>query len=246
MAVANEASQPNFSFSPSPYGPSTAHDALPASICGSYQFGSPAGSAGGVLSRLTAAGPPRCIAANPELDPLHALRIEEADPGPAAQQLEYLRARHPSLFLPVDTLTKLVQDEAAGEPWYGSRRGNALSSSVNDNGVVLCHPHGALCDRIRLTSVQHQSPADSTQQLSCANMADASCDGSVRQIATSSCRNASAFLSVAARTDYTVQVWCVDMEEPQVQLSPVARRMFDVALLDSALDNNGCDAVLCS
>ena len=61
------------------------------------------------------------------------------------------------------------------------------------------------------------------------------CDGSVRQIAAC---GSDATCSVAARTDYTVQVWHANMEEPRVHLRPVARRMFDVALVDSALDGD--------
>lgn len=254
MAVAEAGRQPpppppDFSFSPSPYGPSTADDALPASVCGSYQFGSPAGRAGGTLPRIRAAGPPRCIAPNPELDPLHALRPEEAGAGPPAQQLEHLRACCPSAYLPMDTLTQLMQEDAAIGPWFGSRRGNALSATVHGDDIVLYHPHGPLCDRIRLTSVQHPSPADAAageQQLSVTHVTDAWCDGSVRQIATSGCRNVAAAVSVAARTDYNVQVWCVKMGGAQVQLSPLARRMFDVAVLDSALDSNECVAAHCN
>lgn len=237
---------PHFSFSPSPYGPSTAHDALPASICGSYQFGSPAGRAGGMLPRLRAAGPPRCIAPNPELDPLHALPTDEGSlAGPAAQQLAYMRASCRTAYLPADVLTPLLQEDAASGAWSGSRRGNALGAAAHGDGVVLFHPHGPLCDRIRLTSVQKTSLAaaatttTSAQQLSATNVADALCDGSVRQIAT--CGDDGA-VGVAARTDYTVQVWRADMSEPHVRLRPVARRMFDAALLDSTLDGDGCVA----
>ena len=228
---------PTFAFGPSPYGPSTADDALPASVCGSYRFGSPAGCAGGLLPRLRAAGPPRCIAPNPGLDPLHALRTEEVSPGAAEQQLAYLRASCPTAYLPADTLTQLVQEDAASGAWSGARRGKALGAAVHGDGVVLCHPHGPLCDRIRLTSVQHSSlaAAAGAQQLSATNVAGAMCDGSVRQIAA--CGSDTA-CSVAARTDYTVQVWHANMEEPRVHLRPVARRMFDVALVDSALDGD--------
>jgi hypothetical protein len=243
---AHQPPAPPFSFSPSPYGPSTADDALPALVCGSYQFGSPAGRAGGLLPCLRAAGPPRCIAPNPLLDPLHALPTEEASPaGPAAQQLAHLRDSCPNAYLPTDLLTRLLQEDASSGAWSGSRRGNALGAAAHGDGALLCHPHGPLCDRIRLTSVQKSSlaAAAGAQQLSVTTVGDALCDGSVRQIATC---DADGAVGVAARTDYTVQVWRADMGKPRVQLRPVTRRMFDAALLDSALDGDRCVAALCS
>ena len=237
-----------FQFAPSLYGPSTADDALPAGVCGSFQLGSPAGG-GGPLAGLRAAGPPRCIAPNPSLDPLHNALLRPGEGGTPAQQLAYLRASQPTLHLPAGALTELLQQDAASAAWGGSRRGNALATAAGrGDRVVLCHPHGPLCDSVRLTSVQPQQQQPQQQQpqqqpppLRAVAATTAACDGSVRQVAACGCCGDDAALSVAVRTDYTVQVWRADLGRPRASLRPAVRRMFDAALLDCALDDDGCE-----
>jgi hypothetical protein len=169
--------------------------------------------------------------------PLPAPVSAASSAAPPERQLAYLRASPPRLQLPADALTELLRADAAAAPWAGARRGNALAAAVHRGGTALVHAHGPLCDSVRVSAVQ-QPPGGARQSAPDVRPAGAvACDGSVRQVSACGGRGGAA-VSVCARTDFTVQLWRADLAKPRAQLRPVVRRIFDTAVLDTALGDD--------
>ena len=166
-----------------------------------------------------------------------------------AQQLAFVRALDPTLFLPEETLAPLIREDAISPPSStAGRRGNALASVPHrGGGVALFHPHGPLCDRVRMCV---HAPAAAEGSHTALHAATAPCDGSVRQISACDASGrggigdaAPAAVTVAARTDFAVQVWRLDATKEEPAMRSVARRIFERSVIDATLGDGQAAAV---